>query len=143
MSDEYIKSLSQEERIVFLKLFCKLIKADGVIDADEITFLKSITSRYGMDNSVVVSIVRDSNAINIENEARKITDRRKALHLVHELCMLANLDEDLHENELDIIIDASRAMGIEDDKVILINRFVLDSLILAKTGRVIMEEDNG
>jgi len=143
MDDEYIKSLSQEEKIVFLKMFCRLIKADGVIDAEEISFLKSIAARYGVGNDVIVSIVKNSSSINIEEEARKITSRNKALHLLRELCLLANLDEDLHDNELDIIIDTSRAMGIEDDKVILINRFVLDSLILAKTGRVIMEEENG
>ena len=140
--NDYINSLTVEEKIIFLKIFCKLIKADGVIDSEEVNFLKSIASSYGIDNNTIVSIIKSSNSINTEYEASKITDRKKALQLVRELCLLANLDEDLNDVELDIIIDVARAMNIEDDKIILINRFVLDNLILAKTGRIIMEEND-
>lgn len=142
MDDDYIKTLSYDEKIIFIKIFCKLVRADGNIDADEISFLKNIAMRYGIDNNTVVSIVKTPN-IDYISEARKITNRKHALQLVKEMCVLANIDNDLADAELDVVIDSARAMGVEDEKIVLINRWVLDSLILSKTGQIIMEESNG
>ena len=143
MDEDYIKTLSKEEKLIFLKIFCTMVRADGVIDADEISFLKKISMRYGIENAAIVDIIKSAAGINPAAEASKITDRKHALQLVKELCVLANIDEDLHDNELDIIIDVARAAGVEDDKVVLINRWVLDSFILSKTGDIILEQNNG
>ncbi|MBP5352272.1 MAG: hypothetical protein J6Y91_00710 [Alphaproteobacteria bacterium] len=142
MDEEYIKSLSYEEKIVFLKIFCKLVRADGAIASEEVDLLKRVAAKYGVPMEEMVQIIKMPNIDHVL-EASKIKDRHHALLLVKELCLFSNIDEDLADNELDVVIDAARAMGIEDNKIILINRLVLDSLILAKTGRVIMEEDNG
>ncbi len=143
MDELYIQSMDYEEKLVFLKIFCKVIKADGSVDSEEINFLKMIASRYGIDNNRVVEIIKSASTIDYISEAHKIKNRQHALELVKELCVLANIDEGLEDTELDIIIDVARAMGVEDEKVILINRWVLDSLILNKTGQIIMEKDNG
>lgn len=142
MDDEYIQTLSYEEKLVFLKVFCRLVRADGNIDAEEIAFLKSIAARYGIDNNTMLGIIKDPN-IDFIAEAQKINNRSHALQLVKEMCVLANIDNDLADAELDIVIDSARAMGVEDEKIILINRWVLDSLILSKTGQIIMEQNNG
>ena len=139
---DYIATLSYEEKIVFLKVFCCLVRADGKIDADEIEFLKSIASRYGIDNNTIVSIIKEPQ-INYVNEVRKINNRQHALQLIKEMCVLANIDNDLADAELDIVIDCARALGVDDQKIVLINRWVLDSLILAKTGEIILEQNNG
>lgn len=143
MDEDYIKTLSNEERIIFLKAFCAMVRADGVVDAEEINFLKEISQRYGVENSAVVEIIKNAANMDVVSEARKINNRQHALQLIKELCVLANIDEDLHDNELDVIIDIAHAMNVEDDKIILINRWVLDNFILSKTGRIILEQDNG
>ena len=143
MAEDYIKELSTEEKIVFLKIICKLIKADGSIDEDEIAFLKQTAETFGVDNNAVLSVIQVADSIDYVAEARKITNRSHALQLIKELCALANVDDDLDDKELDIIIDSAHAMNIEDEKIILINRWVLDSQIVAQTGRIIMEENNG
>ena len=142
MNDEYIKTLTHRENLVFLKLFCKMVRADGNVDPEEINFLKQIATRYGIKNEEMLDIIRSTANINVTSEAALITKRQNALQLIKELCILANIDNDLHDNELDIIIDAAHAMNIEDDKIVLINRWVLDSFIVAKTGEIIMEEKN-
>ena len=142
MDEEYIKKLDYEEREIFLRIFCRLVRADGAIASEEVELLKSIALQYGVPTEKMVEIIKMPNIDHVQ-EASKIKDRHHALHLIRELCLFANVDNNLADNELDIIIDAAHAMGIEDEKIILINRFVLDSLILAKTGRIIMEEDNG
>lgn len=143
MDDDYIETLSTEEKMIFLRIFCAIIRADSAIEAEEIGFLKKISQRYGVDNSVMIDIVKNAVGIDVAVQARKITDRRHALQLVKELCVLANIDEDLHDKELDVVIDVARAMNVEDEKVVLINRWVLDNFILAKTGQIILEENNG
>ena len=142
MNDDYINELSMLEKTVFLKLFCKMIKADSTVDNDEIDFFKMIAARCGVDNATLVGIIKETDSINVSAEAAQITNRYHSLQLIKELCVLANIDDDLHDNELDIVIDAAHAMNVEDDKVVLINRWVLDSLILSKTGKIIMEEEN-
>jgi uncharacterized tellurite resistance protein B-like protein len=139
---DYIAALSYDEKIIFLKIFCCLVRADGKIDEDEIGFLKNIAARYGIDNRTVVDIIKQPK-INCATEAKKITNRQHALQLVKEMCVLANIDNDLDDKELDVVIDCARAMDIEDEKIVLINRWVLDSLILSKTGEIILEQDNG
>lgn len=143
MDEEYIKTLSYEEKIVFLEVFCAMVRADGVIDTEEINFLKNISQRYGIDNATMVEIIKNAANVDYLAEARKIRDRQHALQLIKELCVLANIDEDLHDKELDVIIDTARAMGVEDEKVVLINRWVLDSFILSRTGQIILEQNNG
>jgi len=142
MDNDYIKTLSSEEKLIFLKIFCCLIRADSNIDSEEVRFLKKIAARYGVDNNTVIGIIKTPK-IDYVAEARKITSRAHALHLVKEMCVIANIDDDLADKELDVVIDCARAMGIEDEKIVLINRWVLDSLVLTKTGQLIMEENNG
>ncbi|MBP5399731.1 MAG: TerB family tellurite resistance protein [Alphaproteobacteria bacterium] len=138
MDDDYIKELTEEEKRVFLSIFCKLVMADKSVEKEEVNFLKLIAARYDVDNSVMVEIIKAQNIDHIEL-AKKIHSRQHALELIKELCVLSNIDGDLHDNELDIIIDVARALKIEPQKVLLINRWVLDSAIVIKTGEQILE----
>ena len=143
MDNDYIATLSYEEKLVFIKLFCKMIKADGVIEASELDFLNVIAKHFGIEKATVVDIVKSIGNIDYIAEARKITNRQHALELIKELCVLANIDQSIDDAELDIIADVAEAMNIEEQKVIAINRFVLDSLILNKVGQNILEKAHG
>ena len=143
MDNDYIATLSYEEKLVFIKSFCKMIKADGVIDAAELDFLNIIARRFGVEKAIVIDIVKSVGNLDYIAEARKITNRQHALELIKELCVLANIDHNMDETELDIIADIAEAMNIEEQKIIAINRFVLDSLILNKVGQNILEKTNG
>ena len=142
MDGKYIKELTQEEKLVFIKLFCKLINIDGKVEKEEIEFLKFIAARYGLDSNVVVDIIKSANTIDYVAEAKKIVNRQHGLELIKELCVLANVDDEIDDKELDIIIDVAAALNIEEEKILLINRWVLDSAIVAKTGQIIMERNN-
>ena len=142
MGDEFNADLSYDEKIIFLELFCKLIKSDGEVSPKEIDFLKAIAGRYGVDNQKVVSIIRNVASTDYIAEARKITNRKHVLQLVKELCVLANIDDYLHDREMDIVIDLADALGVEEEKVIQINRWVLNNFVLAKVGRIILETDD-
>lgn len=143
MDDDYIKTLSYDDKLIFIKVLCRLIHADGIIETSELEFLKAIASRFDIDINIIVNIVKSIANIDYVREAAHISNRRNALELLRELCVLANIDDKLDDSELDVIINTAEAMGIEEDKIVLINRWVLDSLVLNKVGRIIMEADNG
>ena len=128
---------------VFIKIFCKLINIDSNVDKEEIDFLKVIASRYGVPSNVVIEVIKASKNVDHITEARKLTNRQHALELIKEMCVLANVDDEVGDTELDMIVEVAGAAGIEDEKVLLINRWVLDSAIVLKTGQIIMERNNG
>ena len=132
MDNKYIQELTQEEKIIFVKIFCKLINIDNTVEKEEIEFLKVIAGRYGLDSNTVVDIIRSAK-----------TNRQHGLELIKEMCVLSNIDDEVEDQELDMIIDVAAAMRIEDEKVLLINRWVLDSAIVLKTGQLILERNNG
>lgn len=142
MNNDYCDDLTYEEKIVFLKILCKMIKVDGEVDVEELGMLSSISKYFGVAKEEVINIIKSIKDIDFINELDKINNRQHALELIKELCVLANIDEDLHDRELDFIVDVARALNVEDDKVVLINRWVLDSIILNKAGQIIMEKTN-
>lgn len=142
MDSDYIKTLSHDEKLIFLKMLCKLIKADGILDKSELEFLKVCAARFGLSKDEIANVTQNIASINYIEEARRISNRQHALELLKELCFVGNIDDNLNDKELDIIIDIAEAMGIEEEKLVAINRFVLDSIILNRAGKVIMEKDN-
>ena len=74
MDDDYIKELTEEEKRVFLSIFCKLIMADKSVEKEEVNFLKLIAARYDVDNSVIVEIIKAQNIDHIEL-AKKIHEQ--------------------------------------------------------------------
>jgi uncharacterized tellurite resistance protein B-like protein len=142
MDNKYISELTQEEKLVFVKIFCRLINIDNSVEKEEIEFLKVIANRYGLASNIVVDIIKTAKSIDYKAEASKITNRQHGLELIKEMCVLSNIDDNIEDSELDMIIDVAEAMNIEDEKVLLINRWVLDSAIVLKTGQIIMERSD-
>ena len=140
MGNKFIKNLTYDEKIVFFELFCRMIRSDGVIKDEEITFLKAMARRYGIQNQKLTEIIRNSVNIDYCEEARKIDNRKHALQLIKELCFLSNVDKNMSDDELDIIVDVAETLNIEEEKVVQINRWVLNNLVLARAGHFILEE---
>lgn len=138
MGDDYINELTYDEKIAFLKIFCMLVRSDGYIETEEVDFLNMMAQKYGVDSNVVIGIIGESENFILANEAQKITNRQHAMQLIKELCFFANIDENLDEKEVDFIIEFAKNTNIEGEKVVQINRWVLDSLALTKAGKNIL-----
>ena len=63
-------------------------------------------------------------------EAQSLLDRKKSIYLIKELLMIANVDNDLDDTEIDFVIKVSKALNIEDQKVSDLNQLVLDQISL-------------
>lgn len=138
MGDDYINELTYDEKISFLKIFCMLVRVDGYIETEEVDFLNMVAQKYGIDSSVVIGIINESENLVLADEVRKISNRTHIMQLIKELCFFANIDENLDEKEVDFIIQIAQLSNIEGEKVVQINRWVLDSLALNKVGKTIL-----
>ena len=69
-----------------------------------------------------------------------IKDRRLAMDLIKEMCMLANFDGDMSEEEIFLIGKAGEAMGLDLEKIQDISQWVIDRIILQERGKIIFEK---
>jgi uncharacterized tellurite resistance protein B-like protein len=138
---DYIQNLTNEERYTFVECFCCMVYSDAKIAKEEINFLKNIGKMYGIEEKEIVSILQNLNKSSVMAKVSRITDRKKSLQLVKELCYLANSDTGLDDEEIDFIIDVAENMHIESDKIKQINKWVLDKIVLLKTGNIILEKE--
>ena len=139
---EYIATLSPDEKKAFLDCFCCMICADKQVAKEEIEFLKNIGKMYDIPESDIVAVMKSLNKNEtVDNIGQKITDRKKALQLIKELCYLANSDSGLDDTEIDFIIDIADKLNIENEKIKQINKWVLDKIVLLRTGDIILENE--
>lgn len=139
---KYIATLSTEEKKIFVESFCCMVYSDGNVAKEEIEFLKDIGKLYGISEQEIVAILKGMNKEEIMNRIAQITERHKALQLVKELCYLANSDSGLDDNEIDFIIDVAERVNVDSEKLKQINKWVLDKIVLQKTGEIILETKN-
>lgn len=138
---DYIAKLSAEEKKIFVESFCCMVYSDGNVAKEEIEFLKNIGKLYGISEQEIVAILKGMNKEAVMNRIAQITDRQKALQLVKELCYLANSDTGLDDNEIDFIIDVAERVNVDSEKLKQINKWVLDKIVLQKTGEIILETE--
>ncbi len=138
---EYISTLNAEEKQIFVECFCCMICSDKNVVKEEIDFLKKIGKMYDIAEKDIVMIMKSINKEHVLNNVTNISNRSKSLHLIKELCYLANTDSGLDDNEIDFIIDIAERLNVESDKIKQINKWVLDKILLHKTGDVILEKE--
>lgn len=137
----YIATLSTDEKRIFVECFCGMVFADSSVAKEEIEFLKGIGKLYGITEQEIAAILKSMNKDEIINKAAGITNRQKALQLIKELCYLANSDTGLDDREIDFIIDVAEKLNVDSEKLKQINKWVLDKIVLEKTGEIILETE--
>ena len=98
---EYISALSTEEKQIFVECFCCMICSDKNVVKEEIEFLKKIGKMYGIAEKDIVLVMKSLNKEQILEKVTSLTTRSKSLHLIKELCYLANTDSGLDDSEID------------------------------------------
>lgn len=136
---DYIATLTADEKRVFVECFCGMVYSDNNVAKEEIEFLKNIGKLYGISEQEIVAILKGMNRDEVINKVSILKDRVKALQLIKELCYLANSDTGLDDREIDFIIDVAEKVNVDSEKLKQINKWVLDKIVLEKTGEIILE----
>ena len=137
---EYLTKLNEEQRIAFMKALARLANADGKLDDDEKEFIREAAKIYGVPEGRLEEILKQGSDDEVVEAVKIIDNRRAALDLVKEMCVLAHADDELSDNEILLIGRIGQAMGIEPKKIEQISQWVIDRLIWVEEGKIIFEE---
>ncbi len=136
----YISELSEEQKITFLKVLVAIARADNNFDDKEKLFIKDIAIIFGIPKDRSEEILAEISDDDLIKEASLITNRKAALHLIKEACVLANSDGDLNDREILLIGKIGQAMNIEFEKIEQISKWVIDRIIWLEEGKIIFEQ---
>lgn len=137
---EEMLKLDEETRVAYLKAFVRLACADGYFDENEKRFVKNLAKTYEISENRLDEVLNCEDDDAIIEEVKKIKNRRIALELIKELCVLAHADDVLTDEETLFIGRVGQAMGVELDKIEQISNWVIDKIILAEEAKIIFEE---
>lgn len=137
MDMDCVAKLTEDQRIAFLKAFSR---ADGHLDPEEKEFIRHVAVSFGVSSRRVDEILQIDNDEEIINAVKTIDNRRAALELIKEMCVLAHADDELSDEETALIGKVGMAMGIDLDKIEQISNWVIDRLIWLEEAKIIFEE---
>ncbi len=137
---EEMLKMSEDNRIAYLKAFAKLACTDGGFDEKEKQFIKKLATTYQISENRIDEIFNCGSGEEIIEKVKKIDNRKIALGLIKELCILAHADDTLSDEETLFIGRVGQAMGIELDKIEQISNWVIDKIILAEEAKIIFED---
>ena len=138
---KFIKTLSEGERFTYLKIICGMIAMDKQVSQSELAYLKEIASKYAVTAESLATMIKTANHAVLVKQARTIDNRIVALMLIKDLCMVANNDVELCDEEIDYILDIAEAMNIEADRVRDINTAVNKYLALSEQLSELLESE--
>jgi len=134
---EVLSKLTEDQKVAFMKAFSRLAGADGHLDEDELAFIRSMARVYGISDKRVDEILK----IDSDEDAVKVIDnRRAALELIKEMCVLAHADDELSDQETLLIGRVGQAMGVELEKIEQISNWIIDRIIWLEQAKIIFEE---
>ena len=136
---KFVETLSEAEKFIFLKVICGLVASDRQVTKEELVYLKEVAKMYEVDGSTLTNMIKSSNRKDLLKQARMIDERQKALFLIKDLCVIANNDIDLEDNEIEYILDIAEVMGIDPVRVKDINTVVNSYIECEKNIKLLLE----
>lgn len=137
---EVLSKLTEDQKVAFMKAFSRLVGADGHLDEDELAFIRSMARVYGISDKRVDEILKIDSDEEVVNAVKVIDNRRAALELIKEMCVLAHADDELSDQETLLIGRVGQAMGVELEKIEQISNWIIDRIIWLEQAKIIFEE---
>ena len=139
---KFIDTLSKGERFIFLKIICGAVASNRQISKEELLYLKEVALKYEVDGDELAKMIKSSDKEILMKQARLIKNRAKSLVLIKDMCMVANVDTNLDNHEIDFILDIAGAMGVAPQRVQDINEIVNEYLTISQKARLLLEQEN-
>ena len=136
----YLASMTEDERVVFLKTLARLAMSDGEFDDEEKLFIREMALALGVPENRYDEIRAKASDDEIVDPVKLIKDRKKAMMLIKEMCLLANSDGDLSDKEVLLIGRVGESMGLELEKIEQISQWVIDRIVWLEEGKIIFEK---
>ena len=138
--DSIIEQLDLSIKKIFLQTFMKLVCSDGKVEKAEKLLMSDTIKRYKIPVEMFDEVRKPLQKAELFNILKNtITNRHTALFLIKELLNIANIDEDIAETEAGFIDDVAKTLNIDEDKVLAINKLVLDRKLWIYENDSVME----
>ena len=137
---DFLEQMNEREVFVFLKILAQLAGSDGVLQQEEKEFIQMVAKTHGVQEQKVQDLLLPEDEAAVIAMASEIKDRKVALQIIKEMCLLAHSDDNLTEKETMFIGKVATAMGVELEKVAQISQWVIDRIIWLEEAKVIFEE---
>ena len=137
---EILSQLTENQKVAFMKAYSRLASADGYLDENELAFIRNMAEIYGIPDKRVDEILKIDNDDEVVEAVKVIDNRRAALELIKEMCVLAHADDELSDEETLLIGRVGQAMGIELEKIEQISNWIIDRIIWLEQAKIIFEE---
>jgi len=133
--------LSDEQKMVYIRLLIYLAKADNNPDYIEKQFIKNMITRFQLSPTLLQNISVPRSLDDLYGLLRPIRERAIALDLLHCLRFAASVDSVIDEEEVKIIRTVANILEIDDDTLLVINNFVFDEMIFLKQACDVLETE--
>ncbi|MBP5353338.1 MAG: TerB family tellurite resistance protein [Alphaproteobacteria bacterium] len=120
--------LTQEQKLVYIRLLFYLAKSDNNPDTLECNYIKKMMSRFGLSADVLQSLSIPKSLDDLQGVLRPIKGKEMAVDLIHCLWFAASVDSEISTEEIKIIRNVARILNVDEDMVLVINNFVLDEM---------------
>ena len=138
----FIETLTAGEKFIFVKVICGLVAADKQIAREQLLYLKELALKFDVSADSLSVMIKTADRDALIKQARMITERPKALALIKDLCMAANIDTELVDDEIDFILDVAEALNIDAHTVKEINAVVNEYLALSQKACILLEQEH-
>lgn len=139
MNNNYITTLTKQEKEIFIKVIYVLARANDKIEQEEINKIKNLSKLYSFSSDELKEILTSTSSDSILDEAKAITDNKKARQLIKQMFLLTNADGEISDAEIDFILEVATVIDVDLELVKEINRWVVDYLVLEDQNRLIFE----
>lgn len=134
-------ALTDEQKLVYIRLLIYLTKSDNDVDVLEKQFIKNMILRFQLPLTTLQNLSYPNSIDDLYDTLKPMHDRQIAIDLLHCLRFAASVDSVINENESKIINNIARILEIDDDTMLVINNFVFDELMFLKQACVALEAD--
>ncbi len=138
---DFLEHMNDREVFIFLKILAQLASSDGQLQQEEKEFIQMVARSYGIEGEKLQQLLMSEDEEEVVKIAAEITNRKVALQIIKEMCLLAHSDENLSEKETLLIGKVAKAMNVELEKVAQISQWVIDRIIWLEQAKIIFEEE--
>ena len=132
--------LSDEQKTAFIRALIHLAKSDGNFDDEEMEYITVLADMHGIAHSEIVRFKEEDTEDAVLESLQVMDNRRIALELIKELCLLAHTDDQLSDEEMVFIGKCGLAMNIELEKIEQISNWVIDRIVWLEQAKIIFED---
>jgi hypothetical protein len=138
---EDIRTFTSEEKMAFLAALHYASTLNGVTN-EETEFISNLAEEFGISETEAKQSLEHSSKEQIMDMLDVFTDRRHKLELIKELFFLGYADGNLTDEELMFVASVGNKMGIDDDVLEDISRWVIAGIEWQEEGERIFGADS-